>query len=89
MLAQRAGLYAVWLRKVEGGWRLVFNNEADSWGTQYDAAFDAAEVDAEYSRSDGSFRPLGVTLAPTGARSGRLIIHWGPHEWAADFVVSN
>ena len=59
-----AGLYAVWLRRVDGGWRLVFNNEADSWGTQYDSAFDAAEVDAEYSRVDGSFRPLGVTLVP-------------------------
>ena len=83
-----AGLYAVWLRKVEDGWRLVFNNEADSWGTQYDPAFDAAEVDAEYSRTDGLVRPLGVTLAPTGARSGRLIVHWGPHEWAADFLIS-
>ena len=84
-----AGLYAVWLRKVEDGWRLVFNDEADSWGTQYDPAFDAAEIDAEYSRTDGSFRPLGVTLEPNGARIGRLVLHWGPHEWAADFVVSN
>ena len=84
-----AGLYAVWLRKVDGGWRLVFNDEADSWGTQYDPAFDAAEIDAEYSRVDGSFRPLGVTLIPTGDSRGRLVLHWGPHEWAADFVISN
>lgn len=84
-----AGMYAVWLRRVDDGWRLVFNNEADSWGTQYDAAFDAAEVDAVYSRADGSFRPLAVTLVPTGPRSGRLVIHWGPHEWAADFGVGN
>ena len=82
-----AGMYAVWLRKVAGGWRLVFNDEADSWGTQYDAAFDAAEVAAEYSRNAGSFRPFGVTLAPAGPRSGRLVLHWGPHEWAADFVT--
>ena len=84
-----AGLYAVWLRKVEGGWRLVFNHEADSWGTQYDAAFDAAEVDAVYSRVDGSFRPLGVTLSPAGDSRGRLVLHWGPHEWAADFVIGD
>ena len=83
-----AGLYAVWLRKVEDGWRLVFNDEADSWGTQYDSAFDAAEVDAEYSRTDGSFRPLGVTLLPAGDSRGRLVLHWGPHEWAADFLIS-
>ena len=84
-----AGMYAVWLRKVDGGWRLVFNDEADSWGTQYDAAFDAAEVPAEYSRTAGAFRPLGVTLAPTGNSRGRLVLHWGPHEWAADFVAGN
>ena len=84
-----AGMYAVWLRKVDGGWRLVFNDEADSWGTQYDAAFDAAEVAAEYSRTAGAFRPLGVTLVPTGNSRGRLVLHWGPHEWAADFAAGN
>ena len=84
-----AGMYAVWLRKVDGGWRLVFNDEADSWGTQYDPAFDAAEIDAEYSRSAGAFRPLGVTLVPTGNSRGRLVLHWGPNEWAADFAVTN
>ena len=84
-----AGVYAVWLRKVGDGWRFVFNNEADSWGTQHDPAFDAAEVDAEYSRSDASFRPLGVTLVPVGGGGGRLVVHWGPHEWAADFAVTD
>ena len=83
-----AGMYAVWLRKVDGGWRLVFNDEADSWGTQYDAAFDAAEVPAEYSRTAGAFRPLGVTLVPTGNSRGRLVLHWGPHEWSADFTIA-
>ena len=84
-----AGMYAVWLRRVDGGWRLVFNDEADSWGTQHDPAFDAAEVAAEYSRSAGAFRPLGVTLVPAGESRGRLVLHWGPHEWAAEFVAGN
>ncbi len=83
------GVYAVWLRKVADGWRFVFNNEADSWGTQHNPSFDAAEVDAEYSRSDASFRPLGVTLVPVGGAGGRLVVHWGPHAWAADFVVTD
>ena len=82
-----AGSYGLWLRRAGDGWQFVFNNEPDSWGTQHDAAYDVAAVDAYYSRSDGAFRPLGVTLAPAGAGSGRLIVHWGPHEWAADFTV--
>ena len=82
-----AGAYGVWLRKAGDGWRFVFNHEPDSWGTQHDPDFDAAEIAVDYARTEGSFRPLGATLVPTGADRGRLVIHWGPHEWAADFTV--
>ena len=82
-----AGSYGLWLRRAGDGWQFVFNDEPDSWGTQYDATFDVAAADVYYSRSDGAFRPLGITLAPAGAGRGRLIVHWGPHEWAADFTV--
>ena len=83
-----AGAYGVWLRRAGDGWRFVFNHEPDSWGTQYDSNFDAAEIAVDYARTAGSFRPLGATLVPTGADRGRLVVHWGPHEWSADFVAS-
>ena len=83
-----AGAYGIWLRKAGDGWRFVFNHEPDSWGTQYDSDFDAAEIAVDYTRAAGSFRPLGATLVPTGSDRGRLVVHWGPHEWSADFVVS-
>ena len=83
-----AGAYGIWLRKAGDGWRFVFNHEPDSWGTQYDSDFDAAEIAVDYTRASGSFRPLGATLVPTGSDRGRLVVHWGPHEWSADFVVS-
>ncbi len=81
------GSYGLWLKRAGAGWRLVFNNEPDSWGTQHDPDFDAAEIDVEYSQDEGSTRPLGVALVPTGARSGRLVIHWGAHEWSTDFTI--
>ena len=81
------GSYGLWLKRAGAGWRLVFNNEPDSWGTQHDPDFDAAEIDVEYSQDEGSMRPLGVALVPTGARSGRLVIHWGAHEWSCDFTI--
>ena len=83
-----AGFYGVWLRKVGDAWRFVFNNEPDSWGTQHDPAFDAAEIAAAYSRTAGSFRPLGATIVPAGPDRGRLVVHWGPHEWSADFTIA-
>ena len=83
-----AGAYGIWLRKAGNGWRFVFNHEPDSWGTQYDSDFDAAEIAVDYTRAAGSFRPLGATLVPTGPDRGRLVVHWGPHEWSTDFVAS-
>ena len=82
-----AGAYGVWLRRAGAGWRFVFNHEPDSWGTQHDPDFDAAGTAVDYSRSAGSFRPLGATLVPTGPDEGRLVVHWGPHEWSANFIV--
>ena len=81
------GTYGLWLKRAGDGWRLVFNHEADSWGTQHDPAFDAAEVDLAYSDDGASSRPLGVALVPTGDDQGQLVIHWGPHEWTAGFAV--
>jgi len=83
-----AGAYAIWLRRSGDGWRLVFNNEPDSWGTRHDPEFDAVEVAVDYARGDRSFRPLGGTLVPIGADRGRLLVHWGPHEWTADFTIA-
>lgn len=81
------GSYGLWLKRVDNGWRLVFNNEPDAWGTQHNAEHDAAEVDLTYSRSGQSTRPLGATLIPTGEGRGKLVIHWGLHEWSADFTT--
>ncbi len=83
------GSYGLWLKRVYTGWRLVFNNEPDSWGTQHDPDFDAAEIELTYSADGESSRPLGVALVPTGARTGRLVIHWGAHEWSASFTISS
>ena len=81
------GSYGLWLKRSGDGWRLVFNHEADSWGTQHDPAFDAAEIDVAYSQDGLATRPLGAALLPATAHAGRLVIHWGAHEWAADFTI--
>lgn len=82
------GSYGLWLKRSGDGWRLVFNHEPDSWGTQHDPAFDAAEIELTHSEDGLETRSLGATLVPVTAHSGRLVIHWGAHEWAADFTVS-
>ena len=82
------GAYGVWLKRAADGWRLVFNEEPDSWGTQHDPAFDVAEVDLEYSQADDSSRAMSASVVMTTADQGRFVIVWGPHEWTADFAVA-
>ena len=82
------GSYGLWLRASGPGWTLVFNNEPDSWGTQHDPAFDAAEIDIAHTHGGPwAARPLGVSLQPVDADEGRLVIHWGQHVWTADFTI--
>ena len=82
------GSYGLWLKRVGDGWHLVFNHEPDSWGTQHDPSYDAEEIALEHSEDGLATRSLGATLIPVTAQAGRLVIHWGAHEWAADFTIS-
>ena len=81
------GSYGIWIQRRGSGWRLVFNNEPDSWGTQHNPEYNAAQTELTYSRTGPTDRPLGARLVPNSSESGQLVIHWGAHQWAADFVV--
>lgn len=82
------GSYGIWLKRLGNGWRLVFSNEPDVWGSQHDATLDAVEIDVKHSEGHAATRPFGVGIEPTAANHGRLVIVWGPHEWSTDFEIS-
>jgi hypothetical protein len=83
-----AGAYSIWLKRAGAGWRLVFNQEPDVWGSQRDPKSDLGEVDLAYTKAGEPSRPLGVALVPSSADRWRLVLVWGPHEWAADFAAA-
>lgn len=83
-----SGSYGIWLKRAGNGWRLVFNNEPDVWGSQRNPTFDAVEIELKHSEGHAASRPFAVGIEPTAANHGRLVIVWGPHEWSADFVIS-
>lgn len=82
------GAYSIWLKRAGDAWRLVFNQEPDVWGSQRDPKSDVGEVDLAYAKGGEPSRPLGVALVPTSADRWRLVLVWGPHEWAADFAAA-
>ena len=82
------GSYGVWLKRTADGWRLVFNEEPDAWGTQHDPVFDIGEVDLAYAQVDDSSRAMSASVVMTRADQGQFVLVWGPHEWTADFAVA-
>ena len=78
------GCYAIWLKRVEDGWHLVFNEQADMWGTQYDPETDVAEIPLELAELETPREELLVELAEEEG-GGRLRIVWGNQAWSASF----
>lgn len=82
------GVYSVWLKKVKDGWRLVFNSQADIWGTQHEGAHDIAEVLLQEKKIEAPASRLSIQLLPETETGGLLKLAWGPHEWTARFSVA-
>jgi hypothetical protein len=80
-----AGSYGLWLKRDGASWRLVFNDQPDAWGSQYDPKFDRGAIALSHSDGHATARPFAIGLLPGAPDRGRLVIVWGPHEWTADF----
>lgn len=80
------GVYSLWLRKSGEGWELIFNNEADVWGTMYNSDADAATVKLEAGKSAEPSETLKVALEQT-EHGGVMRIIWGDRQWSAPFEV--
>jgi hypothetical protein len=84
------GVYSLWLQRTGNGWRLVFNEKADVWGTQHEPAADVASVPLQHTRVDGMTPELAVKLQASAQGDGSwlLVFHWGEHRWDAQFRVA-
>ena len=87
-----AGLYSFWLRAPAAGseqWSLIWNDEADVWGTQRDPARDRVEVPVEHEATGDEVKELTVAIETAASGdAGTLVLRWGPHRWRAPFTVS-
>jgi hypothetical protein len=81
-----AGTYSLWIRRVSDGWHLIFNNEADVWGTQRDPSRDFEEISLTYEANDDPAEEMKILVTEADGL-GVLSILWGDHRWSADFVV--
>jgi hypothetical protein len=81
------GVYSLWPKRTAGGWSLVFNGEADIWGSQRNAAADAFEVPLEHSTADEPTEKLTIEFLEIEP-GAVLRIAWGDHQLLAAFEAA-
>ncbi|MDE2923057.1 MAG: DUF2911 domain-containing protein [Acidobacteriota bacterium] len=81
------GVYSLWPRRTADGWSLVFNGEADIWGSQRDATADAVEVPLEHSTADEPTEKLTIEFLEVEP-GAVLRIAWGDHQFLAAFEAA-
>jgi len=82
------GVYALWIERCDDGWRLIFNEQADVWGTQHHPAADVGGVALEHQLGESGEGSFDVELVAEDGGKGLLVLSWGPHRWSAPFSVS-
>ncbi len=83
------GLYSLWIRKVsDDDWRLIFNHDADSWGTMHDPSRDVGEVRLTHETEEGANPSFMIELEPNESGGGLLRLGWGDHKWSVPYTTS-
>ena len=83
-----AGKYSLWAKKVSSEeWHLIFNSEAEIWGTQRKPESDVAEVPAEKTELTESVETFVIELVATGDESGEIVMKWATLQLSAPFTV--
>ncbi|PCJ56347.1 MAG: hypothetical protein COA73_12335 [Candidatus Hydrogenedentota bacterium] len=83
------GVYSIWLQKSGTGWRLIFNEEADVWGTMYNAEVNIYDIPMTVSKLDEPVEKFVVKLEKVGDNGGKMFISWGDTQWSAEFTVTD
>ena len=81
------GVYSLWPKRTADGWSLVFNGEADIWGSQRNPAADAVEVPLEHSSTDEPAEKLTIEFLEVEP-GAVLRIAWGDHQFLAAFEAA-
>ncbi|MCY3963442.1 MAG: DUF2911 domain-containing protein [Acidobacteria bacterium] len=81
------GVYSLWPRRTADGWSLVFNGDADIWGSQRDPAADAVQVPLTHSTADEPTEKLTIEFLEVEP-GAVLRIAWGDHQFLAAFEAA-
>ncbi len=80
------GIYCLWLVR-DDGWQLLFNEQADVWGSMHDSRFDRARVPLTWGEAEENAPELDIRLSKDNNGSVALELAWGRDRGHATFTV--
>ena len=81
------GTYTLWTIPRENGAELIVNKQVGQWGTEYHQSFDLGRAALETKTVATPVEEFTISVAPTDARHGTLVLEWGTFRWTAPIVV--
>jgi hypothetical protein len=81
------GTYTLWTIPRDSGAELIVNKQVGQWGTEYHPSFDLGRAALTTQTLTTPVEEFTISVAPTDARHGTLIIEWGTFRWTAPITL--
>ena len=82
-----AGTYTLWTVPHREGVDLVVNRQTGHWGTEYNRVQDLGRAPMKAESVDTPVDKFTISIEPSDARHGTLVMSWGTFRWTAPVVV--
>jgi hypothetical protein len=86
-IALAAGTYTLWTLPRRDSVILIVNRQTGQWGTGYGRAHDIGRTPLTTSATAAPVEAFTIAIEPTDARSGLLVLSWGPFRWTATITL--
>lgn len=82
-----AGTYTLWTAPHPSRVELIINKQFGQWGTEYDRTQDLGSTNLTPEAVTTPVEELTISVRPTTASQGTLVIEWGTFRWTAPIVA--
>ena len=86
-LSLAAGTYTLWTAPHVRGVDLIVNRQTGQWGTEYNRTQDLGKAPMHADSVDTPVEKFSISVEPSDARHGTLVMAWGTFRWTARIVV--
>ena len=82
------GTYTLWtVPRKDGHADLIVNKQFGQWGTDYDDKRNLGKEPLAVGTTTSPAEKFSISIEPSGARKGTLVMEWGSFRWSAPIVV--